>query len=56
MNPRFIEGDGGTVIDMMTGKTVVSINVNDIRIDEARQAIDVILAALEASFPRKPQK
>ena len=56
MNPRFIESDGGTVIDMMTGETVVSINVNAISIDEARLAMDVILAALEASFPRKPQE
>ena len=41
-----MEGRGGKVIDPF-GRVVLTVNVNDLSIDESRQVMDIILGALE---------
>lgn len=48
----FFEDKGGRIISVMTGATVVTVEVDNLTTDEATRAVAAVLPALEAAFAR----
>lgn len=48
----FFEDNGGRIISVTTGATVVTVEVDNLTTDEATRAVAAVLPALEAAFAR----